>query len=341
MADTREHRGSGAQVDFLSAPIAGYSAAVCNVIRLLTSNEQTTNYFSQRNRMWNELCKLWSYELENCSNYTHNIVILKKFLYNQTTLQHVSVTVIIIIIIIITIIIITIRKHSLHDTKHSIIKSCLSHYAPAGIARSKRDGTRAETRFGLSAKRTSPFKSAWVSVRSTTSSQGVRISGKQLYRPCSDVQSKAAGYLLHSHLSHSLPLPCVTVCHQVPNALYKHLAVHTNAAQTCSFAAVVSVPLSQQCGSHFGSSWHYRKHLIILQIVIFTTPEIRISLYSSIRHHPSAVRPWQTCFGLVQLSVQTSSKSPSSIRSTIQHYFCHPAAVRSCYMSQPTWFVSY
>jgi len=28
------------------------------------------------------------------------------------------------------------------------------------IARSKRDGTRAETRFGLSAKRTSPFKSA-------------------------------------------------------------------------------------------------------------------------------------------------------------------------------------
>jgi len=29
-----------------------------------------------------------------------------------------------------------------------------------GRARSKRDGTRAETRFGLSAKRTSPFKLA-------------------------------------------------------------------------------------------------------------------------------------------------------------------------------------
>ena len=29
-----------------------------------------------------------------------------------------------------------------------------------GRARLKRDGTRAETRFGLSAKRTSPFKSA-------------------------------------------------------------------------------------------------------------------------------------------------------------------------------------
>ena len=44
------------------------------------------------------------------------------------------------------------------------------------IARSKRDGTRAETRFGLSAKRTSPFKSAGVSVQSTTGSRGVRTA---------------------------------------------------------------------------------------------------------------------------------------------------------------------
>jgi hypothetical protein len=36
------------------------------------------------------------------------------------------------------------------------------------ILRLKCDGTRAETRFGLLAKRTSPFKSAGVSVQSTT-----------------------------------------------------------------------------------------------------------------------------------------------------------------------------
>ena len=93
----------------------------------------------------------------------------------------------------------------------------------SSIARSKRDGTRAETRFGLSAKRTSPFKSAEVSVQSTTGSRGVRISGQQLYRPCSDVQCKTTGYPLHSHLSPSLPLPCVTMCHQVLNALYNML----------------------------------------------------------------------------------------------------------------------
>ena len=43
--------------------------------------------------------------------------------------------------------------------------------------RLKCDGTRAETRFCLSAKRTSPFKSAGASVQSTTGNQGVRISG--------------------------------------------------------------------------------------------------------------------------------------------------------------------
>jgi len=38
-------------------------------------------------------------------------------------------------------------------------------------------GTRAETRFRLSAKRRSPFKSAGASVQSTAGSRGVRISG--------------------------------------------------------------------------------------------------------------------------------------------------------------------
>jgi hypothetical protein len=43
--------------------------------------------------------------------------------------------------------------------------------------RLKCDGTRAETRFCLSAKRTNPFKSAGATVQATTGSRGVRISG--------------------------------------------------------------------------------------------------------------------------------------------------------------------
>ena len=44
------------------------------------------------------------------------------------------------------------------------------------IARAERDGTRAETRFPISQKRTSPFKSVEASVQSTAGSRGVRIS---------------------------------------------------------------------------------------------------------------------------------------------------------------------
>ena len=44
------------------------------------------------------------------------------------------------------------------------------------IAHAERDGTRAETRFRLSSKRTSPFKSMGTSVQSTAGSRGVRIS---------------------------------------------------------------------------------------------------------------------------------------------------------------------
>ena len=37
--------------------------------------------------------------------------------------------------------------------------------------------------------------------------------------PCSEVQRKSTGYPLHSPVSPSLPLPCVTVCHHVSTGL--------------------------------------------------------------------------------------------------------------------------
>ena len=46
-----------------------------------------------------------------------------------------------------------------------------------GRAETECDGTRAETRFGLPAKRTSPLISAEVSVQSAAGSRDVRISG--------------------------------------------------------------------------------------------------------------------------------------------------------------------
>ena len=56
----------------------------------------------------------------------------------------------------------------------------LVEFLKIGRVQTERDGTRAETRFGLPAKRTSSFISAGVSVQSSTGFLGVRVSGERL-----------------------------------------------------------------------------------------------------------------------------------------------------------------
>ena len=71
---------------------------------------------------------------------------------------------------------------SIYNSLHVSSTSCSSSgetnciNTVSGIARAERNGTRAETRFLLSPKRTSPFKSVGASVQSTAGSRGVRIS---------------------------------------------------------------------------------------------------------------------------------------------------------------------
>jgi len=71
----------------------------------------------------------------------------------------------------------------------------------------KCDGTSAEIRFRLSAKRMSPFKSAGASVQSTTGSRDVRIGGSNVGYTMFRGSVKGTGYPLHSSVSPSLPLP--------------------------------------------------------------------------------------------------------------------------------------
>jgi hypothetical protein len=91
---------------------------------------------------------------------------------------------------------------------------------------SKCNGTRAETGFRLSAKRTSPFKSAGASVQLTTGSRGVRISGSNARYTMFRGSVKSTGYPLHSSVSPSLPFPCVTVCYHFSTRLYTHEPCH-------------------------------------------------------------------------------------------------------------------
>jgi hypothetical protein len=93
---------------------------------------------------------------------------------------------------------------------------------------SKCDGTRAETRFRLSAKWTNPFKSPGASVQLTTGSRGVHISGSNAGFTTFWGSVKSTGYPLHLPDSPSLPLPCVTMCYHISAGLY-----YKNTEQEC------------------------------------------------------------------------------------------------------------
>jgi hypothetical protein len=100
----------------------------------------------------------------------------------------------------------------------------------------KCDGTRDETRVRLSAKRTSPFKSAGASVQSTTGRRAAHTSLLGLCCSCKPVFCSHVtlnGYPLHSLVSPSLLLPCVTVCHHISTGLYTFIFHATVRHQTC------------------------------------------------------------------------------------------------------------
>jgi len=150
--------------------------------------------------------------------------------------------------------------YSLHSpVSPSLPLPCITvcHHVSTGFCiarlRLKCDGTRAETRFRLSAKRTSPFKSAGASVQSTTGRRSVRISLQGLYcscRPefCSHVT--LTGYPFHSLVSSLLPLPCVTVCHHISTGLYQPTAWHPR-IQCIVSILVPSSWAEERCGGSF------------------------------------------------------------------------------------------
>jgi len=105
--------------------------------------------------------------------------------------------------------------------KKTLKSTMLSHAEAKGSrGQLKCDGTRAESRFSLSEKRTCPFKSAVASVQSAIGSRDVRISGTNAGYTMFRGSVKGTGYQFHSPVSPSLPLPCVTVCHHISTAAY-------------------------------------------------------------------------------------------------------------------------
>ena len=59
------------------------------------------------------------------------------------------------------------------------------------------------------------------SVQSTTGSRGLRISGSNAGYTMFRGSVKSTGCPLHSPVSPSLPLPCVTVCHHISTGFFQ------------------------------------------------------------------------------------------------------------------------
>jgi hypothetical protein len=94
----------------------------------------------------------------------------------------------------------------------------IAHSQPTVRGQLKSDGTRAETRFRLSAKRTSPFKSAVASVQSTTGSRGVRINSSNAGYTMFRGSVKSTGY--------PFPFTSPPVRHRVPSHFNWNLLQH-------------------------------------------------------------------------------------------------------------------
>jgi len=151
----------------------------------------------------------------------------------------------------------------------------------------KCDGTRAETRFRPSARRMSPFKWAGSSVQSTTGSRSVRISGSNAGYTMLRGSVKGTGYSLHSPVSPSLPLPCVTVCYHISTGLpalfpvgYNETVIHW----TCCCFPTMNVR-KQQFESTVMFLWglNFQAHIQLMWLLFQNTLNVEhVILYVSL-----------------------------------------------------------
>jgi hypothetical protein len=104
----------------------------------------------------------------------------------------------------------------------------------------KCDGTCAETRLRLSAKRTSPFKSVGASVQSTTGIQGVRISGSNAGYTMFRGSVKSTVYPHHSPVPHRFPSrasPCAITFQLDSNNCLRICLIHRSWERGLTFSS--------------------------------------------------------------------------------------------------------
>ena len=134
--------------------------------------------------------------------------------------------------------------------------------------RLKCDGTRAETRFDLSTKRTSPFKSAGASVQSIVGSRVVRISGSNAgYTKFRGSVKRCEGDWLPTPFA-SFPFTSPPVRHRVPSHFNWTLKPGTHYRHvTCTY--VMPKVWHTHTHTHISSCHHISFELDYMQLTEF------------------------------------------------------------------------
>ena len=91
----------------------------------------------------------------------------------------------------------------------------------------------------------------WASVQSTTGSRGVRISVSNARYTMFRGSVKSTGYTLHSPVSPSLPLPCITVCHHISTGRGQLKCDGTRAETRFRLSAKRTSPFKSAWGRQF------------------------------------------------------------------------------------------
>jgi len=90
-----------------------------------------------------------------------------------------------------------------------------------------------------------------------------------LHTPCSEIECKTTGYPLHSPVSPSLPLPCVTVCHHISTGVYQVVVCQVSLGECQGntgclfyrFTKHVRRRLMSRCGIAVGKTRHGQRGL--------------------------------------------------------------------------------
>jgi hypothetical protein len=156
------------------------------------------------------------------------------------------------------------------------------HTSPTSLScrlRLKCDSTRAETRFRLSAKQTSPFKSPGASVQSTSGRRAVHISLQDLYYSCKPVFCSHVTLTGYHTPFFCFPFTYPPVRHRVPSQFNWTLPIYlavTALTSSIKFQPasplVASAVAGMKCYAHswcyglhkrinFGTTSHYSKEI--------------------------------------------------------------------------------